>query len=635
MHLHRIRIRNFRSLKDISVSLTSGLNVLVGENNIGKTALLDAVRAALGPAANTGDPIKLGPEDRHRNPDGSYLEQPILINLTFANLSTDEQAQFIDILNYNAADPASSTAQLNFRWVWNETTGHYSAHRWGGIAEQSENTVPEDVLQTVPVTLLGALRDATSALLPGRNSRLAHLLEAQASEKDRDEIVAFGKTANENLERNALVSRTQQLITQTLEQASGTVFAQKTAIKTSTPEFEKIIQGLRLVVSKIGAGGLEISDELRTNGLGFNNLFFISTVTLELNARKSALLPLLLVEEPEAHLHPQLQTLLADFLSDPKKLHPAKVQTLITSHSPTIAAHVKPGQLRVLHRGSDGDLHCVSLGECGLAAAKLDQLRRMFDVTKASLLFSRGVILVEGITEALLLPVLARRLNLNLEMRGVSIVPVCGVDFDTIAQLFAEDRLRIPLAIVTDGDPGTKDDPPEPEGEDENDDAIAAEAANAAKEQKPWNEREPRRDENQQLVVCARVKKLIATYQASKTTRVFHSDVTLEYSLALAALNNSKVIYEAWAKLFVAKPRTLTLKMLAECGEDNDRRALTVWRGICLADTNRSKAEFSQCLAAKLEEKKPDGSYVIAPADFAIPAYIKSAFDHVIPKPAA
>jgi len=60
MHLHLVRVRNFRGLKDISVSLTAGLNVLVGENNVGKTALLDAVRAALGPGASTGAVLKIG-----------------------------------------------------------------------------------------------------------------------------------------------------------------------------------------------------------------------------------------------------------------------------------------------------------------------------------------------------------------------------------------------------------------------------------------------------------------------------------------------------------------------------------------------------------------------------------------------
>ena len=630
MYLQQITVKNFRCLKEITITLSSGLNVLVGENNIGKTALLDAIRAALGPAASTGEPLKVGPDDRHRKADGSYVGEPIKVSLVFANLSSDEQAQFIDILNYNAAEPAKSTAQLNFRWSWNEKTKHYSVSRWGGAAEFSENGVPEDVLQMLPITLLGALRDATAALQPGRNSRLAHLLEARATEADKTAIVKFGKDTNEALEKNELVSKTQSHITKTLGDLSGAIFSQKTAIKTSPPEFEKIIQGLRLVVARLVPGGGEITDELRANGLGFNNLFYIATVILELNAQANALLPLLLVEEPEAHLHPQLQTLLAEFLADPKELHPVKVQSLVTSHSPTIAAHVPPERLRVLHLSKAGEMHCASFDACGLSAHKLAQVRRMLDVTRASLLFARGVILVEGITEALLLPVLARRAGINLEENGISVVPVCGVDFGTIAALFDGQGLKIPLAIVTDGDPGTEDeaDPEEPAGGGQAAPAVVpAEVV--------WHQREPRHDEAGVLVVCDRVVKLKATYAGKPLVRVFHSDVTLEYSLAKAAAPNPKVICDTWVSLFAGQPRTLNQARLDACAGNLDLEALAVWRGICQANTTRSKAEFAQALAAKLDAKGEDGAYLVTPAAFANPAYLTDALAHVLSAPAA
>ena len=80
----------------------------------------------------------------------------------------------------------------------------------------------------------------------------------------------------------------------------------------------------------------------------------------------------------------------------------------------------------------------------------------MFDVTKATLLFAKGVILVEGNTEALLLPVLARRAGFKLEHAGVSVVPVCGVDFGSICRLYGANGLHTRLAVVTDGDAGTE-----------------------------------------------------------------------------------------------------------------------------------------------------------------------------------
>lgn len=592
MHLSSVIVKNFRNLASVSIALKPGLNVLVGRNNTGKTNIFNALRLAIGQSPSLGEPLWLTRDDFFKESAEAPRQTRISVDMQFEDLSEKDRVKFFEIVEFNADEPEKSIASLHFEAEWPDNKRRPTIKRWGGASSADKAAVPSEILEALPITFLPALRDAEAALTPGYKSRLALLFRdlAVADATEKEAIEEIFETANVALEGRPLITGVRDELQESTRGMAGSDYA-KSTISAAEPEFDRILRTLQI---QMDSGPIR---DLHSNGLGYNNLLYMATVLAHLGKVEDEDCPLLLVEEPEAHLHPQLIVLLGQYLAKQKPAAKAP-QTIVSTHSPTLAANVSPGILSLIFKDpTTGGITCNAMSAAALDAREERELSRMLDVTRAGLYFSRGIIFVEGISEALLVPVLARWLGYDLEAQHIAVIPICGVAFGVFRKLISPAVLGVPAVIITDGDP------PVVRGASWDADVPSATAGI--------------------FDISDRTASLLTEFEGHPSVKVFQSQVTLEYDLALAGAQNPEIIAAVWESCFTRRPQTLNREIVSRLGSLPEK-SMAVWRGICRASHTGSKAEFAQRLSQEIAPSADCWT------QFTVPAYIKEAVESVI-----
>lgn len=458
MQVKALHAKGYRNL-DTTVGLCSPLAVLVGENNAGKSNVIDALRTVLEPEAGPRHRCWLRPEDfTHDGRGGDPLTGELELAVELDGLTNKEKGRMVTCLSPKAG-PDAAKIRLKARIG---SDGRVITQWYGGDSDHAD--LERHARAAVRFVYLHPLRDAAADLRPGRDNKLVGLISALAppAHPDRDAIVAAADTANKALDSiDAIVKARSQIAGRLDGMTGGGQFVPHSDLAFDDPRFERVVGSLRAKIGELAA--LDMDE----NGLGYNNLLYMAVLLAAIADHprdEEPTLRVLLVEEPEAHLHPQLQELLMQFL---EREAVANTQVVVTSHSPNFASAARVERLTVLAKTEAGSPAARLPANFGLDDKQLRYLRRFLDVTKAALFFARGVILVEGVAEQLLIPVLARRMGRPLAPNGVTVINVGGVAFPPFTELFGPERLPYKLAVVSDGDRQAdvedelKDTPPE------------------------------------------------------------------------------------------------------------------------------------------------------------------------------
>lgn len=458
MYLSNIKLWNFRKfgkigefdLKEphLNLNFTRGLNVLIGENDSGKSAIIDAIKLVL--KTHSYEWLRISENDFFSS------SKRFRIELRVDDLRDDEAKHFTEWLGW---EEEGEEAKPYLRLVYDvqRTIERILPNDVKAGVDDEGSALSAEAREYLKATYLKPLRDANSELVSKRNSRLSQIFQEHDAFKGQEEnhyLVNRLNEFNDSIEKyfegkeingNLLIDKKGKELKEKIDDYIHSFYNEtiSTEITVGKGSLKKILEALEL----------SLRDEINP-GLGTLNRLFMASELIHLSKQNWSGLRLGLIEELEAHLHPQAQMQIIETLQIDNT-----IQLILTTHSPNLASKVKLENLIICNNGT-----AFPIG--GTQNTKLEDtdyvfLERFLDVTKANLFFAKGIIMVEGWAEEILLPAFARKLkssgiiNRDLTESGVSIVNVGNTAFLSYSKIFLrteEPFMDIPVAIVTDVD---------------------------------------------------------------------------------------------------------------------------------------------------------------------------------------
>jgi putative ATP-dependent endonuclease of OLD family len=461
MHIKSVYIHNFRNFKDTNFNFEKGFQTIIGENNVGKSNLYYAIRLVLDKGLSY-DARKLEKDDFHGFQPVS-LSDYILIGVDF------EGVEIASLPVFHCIKTSETTARVIFVYAHKNKFKNLPIEEkeffdkkdfeyrlfCGGDSFSFDDVKNLNILhfsdiEGINLFYISDFRNIYRDLHGNSRSLLnKYCLSRSSSKDDLKAMQNILFKASDELNELSFIPEIQKDISKNNVSIAGSYFSVPISLAFLS-EFDEDVWGELNLYFNPNNKKVPIS----SLGLGQKNILYLSLFIAELENKKDENeLNILLIEEPEAHLHPQLQKVLFKKLGNLET-----TQVFMTSHSTHIASDCETKNLCVIYKNIQKSVKsCSPFFKRGdnkdLDSRQENLLKRYLDATRSELFFSSAVILVEGVAEQFVIPAICKeKYGFNLTEYNISLIPIHSRDFSPFLKIFQENNLEIPVVAIIDGD---------------------------------------------------------------------------------------------------------------------------------------------------------------------------------------
>lgn len=575
MHIKSIEIKNFRNFSDFKIDFTEGFQTIIGENNIGKSNLYWAIRLVLDRNLSYNS----------RNLEGKDFHDFVDLEIdTYSSISIEFYGDNLaSIPNLHALKTSDNTVRISYLYAHKSKLidideefdkieiKDFQWRLYGGgnsfLIEDIDklNQITFRDIEGINLYYISGFRNINSDLFGSSKSLLSEYCKSRSgADEELESVKTILSKTSDNLNELEFIPEISETVKNKNKEIAGSHFTFPVSLGFINNDDNEVWNQLKLFFNpKTGK-----NVPLNVLGLGQKNLLYLSLFLSRLiNEQDSNEVNILLIEEPEAHLHPQLQKILFSNLSGL-----LNTQVFMSSHSTHIASDCDFKNLNIIYKNTDNIVKSFS----PFIEKKDDKkeqreellLKRYLDATRSELFFSTAVIFVEGVAEQFIIPAIAKQIyGVNLTEHNISVVPIHSRYFDPFLKLFQPNKLELIACAIIDGD----------SKEHEDDDSTTA---------------------------VANAKKL----EVNNRVVVFEGTETLEVDLFPTNEVNAKYLKLCFENL----GHTKSYENLIATKDDWSVELLK------RVDGTVKKGRFAQELALNIDE------------DFEIPNYIKNALEFIL-----